>query len=72
MNGAGGHGQRRKNGDEDDANDESDESDGEAWEERQRVLKPPPSFSGSVELRDLARTISGTYTRRTPTCASGT
>ena len=59
--GAGGHGQRRKeNGDEDDANDANDanESDGEAWEERQRVLKPPPSFSGSVELRDLARTIS--------------
>ena len=59
MNGAGGHGQRRReNGVEDDANDENDESDGEAWEERQRVLKPPPSFSGSVELRDLARTIS--------------
>jgi len=60
--GAGGHGQRRReNGDEDDANDANDannESDGEAWEERQRVLKPPPSFSGSVELRDLARTIS--------------
>ena len=60
MNGdAGGHVQRRReNGDEDDANDENDENDGEAWEERQRVLKPPPSFSGSVELRDLARTIS--------------
>ena len=69
MNGAGGH--RRhlnengddgdENGDENDANDEkdaNDESNGEAWEERQRVLKPPPSFSGSVELRDLARTIS--------------
>ena len=60
--GAGGHGQRRReNGDEDDANDANDAndaSDGEAWEERQRVLKPPPSFSGSVELRDLARTIS--------------
>ena len=53
-----------ENRDENDANDANgewetgDESDGEAWEERQRVLKPPPSFSGSVELRDLARTIS--------------
>jgi len=29
-----------------------------AWEERQRVLKPPPTFGGSVELRDLARVIT--------------
>ena len=64
MNGAGGHRRRDENRDENDANDANggwetgDESDGEAWEERQRVLKPPPSFSGSVELRDLARTIS--------------
>ena len=63
MNGAGGHGRHLNengdDGDEDDENDANDEKDDErAWEERQRVLKPPPSFSGSVELRDLARTIS--------------
>jgi katanin p60 ATPase-containing subunit A1 len=29
-----------------------------AWEERHRVLKPPPTFGGSVELRDLARVIT--------------
>ena len=40
-----------------DGEDPDVEETDEDWEARQRLLKPPPTFGGSAELRDLAHVI---------------
>lgn len=54
------------NPDGDDVSESGSSSGEEDWDASRRVLKPPPSFGGSAELRELAATISRDIYTRNP------